>query len=224
MAEARQEAALEAAGDTTGPPKARVHNGTALTEHPTARRMVEAAKQILVSDGLPALTLEAVSAEAHVNKSATRYYFGGKRGLIEAVIEEIVLDECADSRAQVAPDAPLEERVDAFIDNARRIAGHTESFGGFFEILPHACKDTEFRERFESLYRQWFEWNLEWLGLDGRHGIPEGKRRGLGMLMAAVVDGLAVQATIFEPDYDATECLELFRGILLDIARANGAS
>jgi len=186
--------------------------------------MVEAAKQILVRDGFPALTLEAVSAEAQVNKSSTRYYFGGKRGLIEAVIKEIVLDECADSAAQVAPDATLEERVDAFIHNAQHVAGHTESFGGFFEILPHASKDDEFRRRFIQLYRQWFQWNLEWLGLDVRDDIPENRRRALGMLMAAVVDGLAVQATIFEPDYDATECLDLFRTILVDIARANGAT
>lgn len=212
--------ALEKAG-TTAATSSVVANGRSapdLTGHPTARRMVEAAKTILVRDGFPGLTLEAVSAEAGVNKSSTRYYFGGKRGLIEAVIKEIVLDECADSAAQVAPDATLDERVDAFIDNARHVARHTESFGGFFEILPHACKDDEFRQRFVDFYRQWFEWNLEWLGLDVREDISKGRRRGLGMLMAAVVDGLAVQATIFEPGYDATDCLELFRDILLHVA------
>jgi len=192
---------------------------TELSDHPTARRMVEAAKAILVSDGFPGLTLEAVAAEAGVNKASTRYYFGGKRGLIDAVIREIVLDECADSQADVAEDATPEERVDAFIANARRIAGHAEAFGGFFEILPHAVKDDEFRQHFVELYRSWFEWNLEWLGLSARDDLSEERRRALCMLMAAVVDGLAVQATIFQPDYDATGSLELYRGMLLEIAR-----
>jgi len=179
--------------------------------------MVEAAKEILVRDGFPGLTLEAVAAAAGVNKASTRYYFGGKRGLIDAVIREIVLDECADSQASVSPDATPQERVDAFIQNAKRIAGHTESFGGFFEILPHALKDDEFRQHFVELYRSWFEWNLEWLGIGDRDDIPDQKRRALGTLMAAVVDGLAVQATIFQPDYDAGETLELFRDLLLSI-------
>jgi AcrR family transcriptional regulator len=218
--------ALEGTGTAAGIARAVVNGRPAsdLAEHPTARRMVAAAKTLLVRDGFPGLTLEAVSAEAGVNKSSTRYYFGGKRGLIEAVIKEVVLDECADSAAQVTPDATLEERVDAFIRNARHVAGHTESFGGFFEILPHACKDDEFRQRFVDYYRRWFEWNLEWLGLDIRDDIPEARRRGLGMLMAAVVDGLAVQATIFEPGYDATECLELFRDILLHVAGGDRAT
>lgn len=121
------------------------------------------------------------------------------------------------------PDATIDERIAVFIDDALRVSGHAESFGGFFEILPHACKDDEFRRHFVELYRQWFEWNLEWLGLDLREDMPESRRRGLGMLMAAVVDGLAVQATVFQPDYDAADCLEVFRSILLAAFRTDSS-
>ena len=60
--------------------------------------MITAARNILARDGYAALTLEAVAAEAGVNKASTRYYFGNKEGLVNATMAEIVLDECADLR------------------------------------------------------------------------------------------------------------------------------
>ena len=178
--------------------------------------MITAARRILARDGLSALTLEAVSAEAGVNKASTRYHFGGKQGLVEAVVREIVLEGCANVQAPVTPGATPEERVDAFIANARHVATHAESFSGFFEVLPQVRKSAATKAEFQQLYEQWFAWNVEWLGLD-RDRLPPEVERGLGMLMSAVVDGLAVQETIFEVGYNPEACLGLFRRALISI-------
>jgi AcrR family transcriptional regulator len=188
--------------------------GSDSINHPTARRMVAVAKEILARDGLPALTLESVSAAAGVNKAATRYHFGNKEGLMEAVVREIVFDQSVDGRAPESPSARPIERVDAFVGNARRTAADIESFGGFFEILPHAHQNPTFRREFMGLYEEWYGWTLEWLGLDAKDVAPA-VARGVGMLIAAAIDGIAVQETIFDPDYDPEPCLEAFRAVLL---------
>ena len=178
--------------------------------------MVAAARRILARDGFAALTLEAVSAEAGVNKASTRYYFGGKQGLIEAVIREIVLDECAAVQSPVEPEGRPSERVDALVARARYVATDADSFSGFFEVLPQVRKSAATRREFMELYERWFAWNLEWLMLTG-DDLPESTKRGLGMLVSAVIDGLAVQQTIFEPGYDPDDCIALFREILMGI-------
>ena len=189
-------------------------NGSDSVNHPTARRMVAVAKEILAREGLSALTLESVSAAAGVNKAATRYHFGNKDGLMEAVVREIVLDQSLDDRAPEISHASPIERVDAFVRNVRRTAADIESFGGFFEILPHAHQNPTFRREFMGLYEEWYGWTLEWLGLDAKEAAPT-VARGVGMIIAAAIDGIAVQETIFDPEYDPEPCLEAFRAVLL---------
>jgi AcrR family transcriptional regulator len=183
--------------------------------HPTALRILEAAKRILERDGWNGLTLEAIAAEAQVNKASTRYYFGGKAGLLAAVVDEIVLHECASVASTVSPGTPFEERLDQFIANLARVATNSNSFGGFFDILPHVTRDDELRHRMIYLYDRWFEWNLVWLGLDGELD-PEVERelRGLAELAAAICDGLAVQAIIYGPDHDPSAAVEQARAAL----------
>jgi AcrR family transcriptional regulator len=54
---------------------------------PTARRILTAAQRVLVRDGFRDLTFQAVGAEAGENPALTRYYFGSKAGLIEALVD-----------------------------------------------------------------------------------------------------------------------------------------
>jgi AcrR family transcriptional regulator len=183
--------------------------------HPTARRMITAARTILARDGFAALTLEAVAAEAGVNKASTRYYFGNKEGLINATMAEIVLDECADHRP---PDSPMtpQERVDAIIENVRAIALNPDSFTGFFELLPQATKSEAIDRHFVRLYETWFDSNVDWLDL--REGqVPADVRRGLAMLLSAIIDGIAVQETIFGAAYQPEATLDALRRLLVAV-------
>ena len=50
--------------------------------------MIDAAERLVVERGLPALTLKDVQLAANqANKSAAKYHFGSREGLIEALIE-----------------------------------------------------------------------------------------------------------------------------------------
>lgn len=186
------------------------------TLHPTALKILDAAQHIIQAKGLRALTLESVAQEAGVNKAATRYYFGGKPGLLMAIVDEIVLDACA---SWLAPDESeamsCAERVDSFVRNAARIVTHFESYYGYFDILPHAVRTKELRDRLVVLYKSWYESNLEQLGLAGEPGAAADPRLlALGPFTAALIDGLAIQMEIHGEGYDPQPTLDLLREFL----------
>jgi AcrR family transcriptional regulator len=187
---------------------------------PTALKILEAAKRLLATRGYGSLTLEKIAAKAGVNKASTRYYFGNKAGLLEAIVDEIVLDECAAMTRDISPDAPLEERVGSFINGVRAVATDTSSFGGFFDILPQALRDRKLHTRLVRLYEVWYQWNLEWLALDR---VEDDRRReelaAIGQLAAAIMDGIAVQASIHGRDYDPEPTLRTLRHCLLAVLR-----
>lgn len=58
------------------------------SEEGTRDRLLRAAERLVREQGPGALTLEAVARRAHVGRSALRYHFGGKRGLVEALVRE----------------------------------------------------------------------------------------------------------------------------------------
>jgi len=185
------------------------------TLSPTARRILDAAKQIVVRQGLDGLTLDAIARTAGVNKAATHYHFGSKAGLIEALVDEIVLDECAAMAHDVAPGAGIEERIDSLVDGVRRMAVDPSSIGGWWDLLPYAVRTPDLRARLAELYEIWFQWNVEWAGLaDGDGEARTTELRGMGMLLAAIVDGIAAQAAIAGPAYDPEPALQAFRHCL----------
>jgi len=201
-------------------------NDPAHALHPTALRILEAAKRLLVERGFDAVTLEAIAAEAGVNKAATRYYFGNKAGLLSVMVDEIVLDECASIASEVGRELSEEERLDGFVENIRRMVQHVDGYSGFFDILPNAVRDRHLRSRMVYLYDVWYDWNIEWLGFDGMldREVDE-ELRSLGMFTAAVADGVALQAMIHGRDYDPEPVLRMLRAFLTDVrARMRAAA
>ena len=81
-------------------------------------------------------------------------------------------------------------RVQALIDGETRIAADSESFQSFFEILPHALRDPDLRERVAALYDGYRETVLRCL--DAARPEAQEQLRPFAMLMIAIVDGLAI--------------------------------
>jgi hypothetical protein len=84
-----------------------------------------------------------------------------------------------------------EGRVHALIDGETRIAADAESFQSFFDVLPHALRDPDLRERVAALYDGYRETVLRCLDATGPEAPSE--MRPFAMLMIAIVDGLAIQ-------------------------------
>jgi AcrR family transcriptional regulator len=180
----------------------------------TAQRILNAATRLLADRGYEAVTLENVAAEAGVNKASIRYNFGNKAGLLMAIADYLIHDECL----RIAADAgkvPEEERLHVAMLGIRRMIVEADSFRGFFDILPHAFRDPELRERMFSLYVWWYQQNLNWLGLGDSPSVMDSDLlMGLAELIAAVPDGLSVQAGLNPEGFDLSRPLATLEFLL----------
>jgi len=167
-----------------------------------------------VERGYEAMTLENVAAEAGVNKASIRYNFGNKAGLVTAVLDSYIHDECERLVATIK-DVPPDKVVDTAVAGMRNMLVEADNFSGYFDILPHAFREEELRERMLGLYKWWYLQNLAWLGLRDVPGVEQNETLvGLGELVCAVIDGLCIQAGLQPDGFDMGRALNVF-GLLL---------
>ena len=164
---------------------------------PTAQRILAAAQRLLASGGFEALKLSAIAAEAGESKASIGYHFGNKAGLVTALVDALTHEANRGLMAETAAAAQGEERVRALIDGETRIIGDAEAFQSFFDVLPHALRDPDLRERVAALYEGYRETVLRCL--DAKDDDERRRLRPFAMLMIAIVDGLALQHGL-DPD------------------------
>jgi len=159
---------------------------------PAARAIVDAARALLVEQGYRGISYAQVARAAGVDKGTISYNFGNKAGLVTAVVDSMIHDECLaiyrESRNLSGVD-----RTRHVVAAISRIVLAADAQRGWFEIYPHAAREEELKIRLRALYAWWFHVNLEWLGV---HPVtPESQRiaQGLTGLIAAITDGLAMQ-------------------------------
>jgi AcrR family transcriptional regulator len=164
---------------------------------PTAQRLLAAAQRLLSSGGFEALKLSAIAREAGESKASIGYHFGNKAGLVTALVDALTHDANRGLVAEAASQPSAEARFRSLIDGETRIAADAEAFQSFFEVLPHALRDPDLRERVAALYDGYRETVLRCLEAED----DEAKRRlrPFAMLMIAIVDGLALQHGL-DPD------------------------
>jgi AcrR family transcriptional regulator len=180
----------------------------------TAQKILAAARKLLVERGYEAMTLENVAAEAGVNKASIRYNFGNKAGLVTAVLDSYIHEEC-ERLVATSKDVPPDKLVDAAVAGMRNMVVEADNFSGYFDILPYAFREEELRERMLALYKWWYLQNLAWLGLRDVPGVEQNETLvGLGELVCAVIDGLCIQAGLQPDGFDMGRAMDVF-GLLL---------
>jgi AcrR family transcriptional regulator len=164
---------------------------------PTAQRILAAARRLMNEGGFEALKLSAIAAEAGESKASIGYHFGNKDGLVTALVDSLAHEANRGLIDETTSVPAGEARVHALIDGETRIAADAESFQSFFDILPHALRDPDLRERVAALYDGYRETVLRCLDAAGPETPAE--MRPFAMLMIAIVDGLAIQHGL-DPD------------------------
>jgi AcrR family transcriptional regulator len=162
---------------------------------PTARRLVEAARRVLARDGFDGLTVEAIAAESGEYRDSIRYYFGGKAGLIAAIVDSLAHDQSLEAMRRTRQAAAGESRIAALVECDRDMAEDAAAYRDYFEILPHALKDDDLRARVAALY-DWYR-GLYVRGLDEESaGAAREELDRYAALMTAMIDGLALQKAL----------------------------
>jgi len=188
---------------------------------PTAQRLLVAAQRLLASGGFEALKLSAVAREAGESKASIGYHFGNKAGLVTALVDSFAHDAnrgLIDDTGELPRGA---ERIHALIDGETRIAADTGAFLLFFEVLPHALRDEDLRERVAALYDGYRETVLRCL--DAADPVAKERLRPFAMLMIAIVDGLAIQHGLDPDGADVAAATDLWERLARPYLSAAGA-
>ncbi len=188
---------------------------------PTARRLLAAAQRLLASGGFEALKLSAIAREAGESKASIGYHFGNKAGLVTALVDSFAHDANRGLMEETGEMPRGEERIHALIDGERRIAADAESFQSFFEVLPHALRDEDLRERVAALYDGYRDTVLRCLGATDPAAAE--RLRPFAMLMIAIVDGLAIQHGLDSEGADVAAATDLWERLARPYLTAAGS-
>lgn len=183
-----------------------------------AREFVDAAKRIIAREGLEAVTLRRVADEVGANKASIWYHFGGKDGLIEAVIHDYQLENNVFTEPEIGPGASVEERVDSLIRQWRSVLCDPFSYAGSADVLAYSLHDELLLAQWRRTYKAWLE------DVQNRLGLPEGSQeaRHIVEVIVAICDGLTVQQALgfVESDPERLEpFLESVRSCIIAIMR-----
>jgi AcrR family transcriptional regulator len=165
----------------------------------THQRILESAVRLVHRDGLPALTVAAVAAEAGVYKAAVSYHFGGKAGLMASLVTASFdeIDERIVAAARTRP--PGRERVRFIVENWLDFVSPSNDLV-FFDVLGYVLRKKEMRVQLQEFYQRWTDSILDLLQ-EGTETQSE-PSRALALVLRMLIDGMTVERLIY-PDRDA---------------------
>lgn len=178
------------------------------------RTVSEAAWRVLVRDGLPALTVRRVAAEAGLPPSSLRYTFPTQASVREHAVR-LVFDRTA-ARVEASPgDGPAWARAVLVellpLDEERRIELEVYLALGTAALTDAALRPEH--DRVVELVRQWCERVLVAVG------VPEERRPVETARLHALLDGLALHVVRLDPDGDPARAVAVLDRHLEELRR-----
>lgn len=178
---------------------------------PTARRILQAARRVLLRDGFGGLTFEAIAAEANEHKALIAYHFGNKAGLTTALVDSVAHDANRALANEVLRLPGGSRRLRRLIDSHRLISSDVHAYRLFFELVPHILRDGRLKPRLATLYR-WYRDLDAWAMAPAPQEDPP-DLDALCALTVAVTDGLALQRAA-DPGFDLRPAYRLWEGLV----------
>jgi AcrR family transcriptional regulator len=153
----------------------------------TRTRIIESVHACISELGYARTTAAEITKRAGVTWGAAQHHFGGKDGILIAVLEDS-FERFAAKLAEVRDDAKLDERVAQFVERAWE---HFASphYRSTFEILIHAAdvlpRDSTWRDRMEVA------WSRIWAEVFAGEKLPRRRALALQQFTVASLAGLA---------------------------------
>lgn len=91
------------------------HNRKTVEGQATAQRILSAAEEQFAAQGIAGARTDQIAAAAHANKAMLYYYFGDKRRLHRAVLENLFRQLRAGVYAQPKTNGPVRETLHSFV-------------------------------------------------------------------------------------------------------------
>jgi AcrR family transcriptional regulator len=175
---------------------------------PSARWVLQCARQILTERGFAAMTIENIALESRESTASIKRYFGGKSGLIEALFDSLVHDAYVTLKERVESLPPGDERIHTYLQGLYDIVADIDATRAIFEIAPHALRDPDLTSRFAAIYAWYRELTIETCGLRDVDLSPD-QQAALASMILATLDGLAYQVALDPQGVDISSVFEL---------------
>jgi TetR/AcrR family transcriptional regulator len=189
----------------------------------TARRILAAAERQFAAQGLAGARTEEIAAAAHANKAMLYYYFGNKRRLHRAVLENLL----------------RQLRVGVLAPPPRELSPGAEFFGcvsGYFDFLathpnyPRLVQREamESKKDFQWMAREYFRPLHQRLATTAKKAIEAGEFREMDTDQAAMIAlgittsyfaAASIMSDVVERDLLAPEAVEARKRAVLDFLR-----
>jgi AcrR family transcriptional regulator len=180
---------------------------------PTARRILDAAQTILSERGYAELTMAALELESGANRALVSYYFGGKAGLIAALIDSLFQNPDEAGVEQIRAESEGPERTERFLDWQREVSADDRVNRMLYELLPHALRDPEVRARFAEEYRVYLDADGDCLASAPRE-LSDDEADALAAVSIAVVEGLGIQRALDPGGFDHERAWRTWRDVI----------
>jgi AcrR family transcriptional regulator len=185
-------------------------------------RILEAAIEVLKSDGYAGLTIAKVAAAAGESKPLVAYHFGSKQGLVQAsgrAVAELVTAEVLDA---VAGARTVEEVVRGVADGVERLLERDERLARiYFDLAAVSVVDPKVRRTITEVNDGWREILTE-LVRNAEDGPPPAQARTLALMVNAGNQGLALERIERGSTPELTRARELFVRSAVAAAASNG--
>jgi AcrR family transcriptional regulator len=180
---------------------------------PTARRLLAAAQDILAERGYAELTMTAIAQVSGVNRALVSYYFGGKAGLLAALVETLFLNPDVGYVEEIRSGRAGVDRAEAFLEWQQRVSANDRTNRMLYELLPHALREPKVRARFVDEYRDYRAVDGECLSGAPRE-LTEEELEALAAVSIAVVEGLGIQRALDPDGFDHERAWRMWRDVV----------
>jgi AcrR family transcriptional regulator len=161
----------------------------------TRERILRAVVESIAEIGFQRTTANEITQRAGVTWGAVQHHFGGKDGILDAVLEES-FERFAARLAEVPlAGAPLAERVCAFVDIAWAHFGGPD-YRSTFEILLNYTRDGETDGVPIWQSAMFSAWNRVWSQIFADVDLPRRKVVALQAFSISLVSGMAALAML----------------------------
>jgi AcrR family transcriptional regulator len=173
-------------------------------------RILDAAIEVLKSEGYAGLTIAKVAARAGESKPLVVYHYGSKQGLVQAaglaiaeMITEEVLAAVDGAETVEAVVRGADAGVERVLDRDERVARL------YFDLAAVSVVDPEIRQTITEVNEQW-RVVLVRLLTEASDGLPNGRARVLTLMIIAGLQGMTLERIERGPTAERKRARELF--------------
>jgi AcrR family transcriptional regulator len=173
-------------------------------------RILDAAIEVLKSDGYAGLTIAKVAARAGESKPLVAYHFGSKQGLVQAAgrsIAEMITNEVLDAIDGATTVEAVIRGVDAGVE---RVLDEDERVARlYFDLAAVSVVEPDVRRTIAEVNEQWREVLVRQL-TEAKDGLTPARARVLTVMVIAGMQGMTLERIERGPTPERKRARELF--------------